>query len=219
MAAYEIEVYKELLEIVPEEDEETRSKIANKLDEILAYVTEEKKEEQDEKKGILFFLQGDEESLFEEDLDLNSNGKGIPSQYFSELKNQLISIKDRSERTLIASQPVNPGLKAIKKEGVRYTTGSRTKVFFIPVGKKDAIIVGTSFLSGKDVLKDQDKRIKKYQEIIALLRKRLEDPATYEEEQEIGRKKTSKILATLSPKELDEMFAEETTEEQTQKVR
>ena len=221
-AAYEIQVYKELLEAVPETDEETYAKVCRKLEEILSCIKPKEIETpKEEEEGHLFFVMASkDESLFEEDLSLDSSGKGIASKYFNEIKNQLLSIEGRSERKLVAEQPVNPGLKSIKKQGVRYTTsGNRTKVFFIPFGKKDAIIVGTSFLAGKDILRDQDKKVKKYQSQIEELKKRLEDPATYEEEKQKAAIIRDKVMQSLSGKELDEMFAERAHPEESKKVK
>ena len=214
-AAYEISVYKELLEAVPKEDTETYAKICTKLQEILDVIGVEKepvpKEETEE--GKLFFVMDGDTSTIESDIGVG--GKGLASTYYGEIKSQLLSIANRHDRRIGAAQPVNPGLKALKKQGVRFTTGVRTKVFFIPVGLKDAIIVGTSFLTGKDVSKDQEKRVKKYQTQIETLKEQLSSPDTYEEEVKKASVVQSRIMSTLNNKELDEMLQSAAEQEET----
>ena len=204
-AAYEISVYKELLEAVPEEDRDTLAKICTKLQEILDCVGIQKEiPSTEEEEGQLFFVMDGGTSTIESDIGIG--GKGLAATYYGEIKNQLQSIKHRHERKIGAAQPVNPGLKAIKKEGVKFTTGVRTKVFFIPVGLKDSIIVGTSFLTGKDVSKEQEKRIKKYQEQIESLKRQLSSPDTYEEESKKASVVRDRIMSILSNKDLDDML-------------
>ena len=210
-ASYEIQIIRELLEVVSEEDKTTRSKLATRLEEILRCVkeiTKPKEEVQEASNGTLFYLiKDDGTSTLEEDLALETDNRGIPPQQYGEINNQLKAIKDRSERTLPAAQPVNPSFKAIKKLGIRYTNNvSRTKVFFIPVGKKDAIVVGAGFLTGKDVMKDQDLRAKKYSSKIEELKERLSREETYEEEKQKSSIISQRIFSVIDNNELEEML-------------
>ncbi len=216
-AAYEIAVYIDLLESVPEEDHATISKVCKKLEEIITSVDLARKKEpvpvESEEGNLFFIMKDDDTSTLEE--DLGSDSKGISNVYYSEIKNQLAAIEERSTRRLAAAQPVNPGFKAIKKEGVKYTTGTRTKIFFIPFGKKDSIIVGLSFIKGKDTNKEQENRVKKYQKQIEELKDRLLDPETYMEERIKATRQRNKIIRLLnSNRELNTMLEEEEEKEE-----
>ena len=159
-------------------------------------------------------MEDDDTTTLEEDIH---NGR-LSQNYFNEIKNQLSAIEDRSIRSIYAAQPVNPGFKAIKKEGVKYTTGTRTKVFFIPIGKKDSIIVGVSFITGKDTNKEQDNRIKKFASQIQELKGRLIDPETYVEEKMKATGQRNRIMSLLTAnKELEEMVMVEENEGETSK--
>ena len=214
-AAYEIEVYKELLEAVPEEDEELQDKICTKIIEIMGClqlnVTKEPEENIDE--GNLFFVVDDEYSVLENNLGLGKNGKGMSSAYYGEVLSQLQAIEERSTRKVYSAQPVNPAYKTIRKEGVRYTTGTRTKVFYIPVGKKDSIIVGVSFLNGKDVNKDQERSVSYHQDQIEELKSRLIDPETYMDEKIKATTIRNRIMKRLKNKDLDDMLNDNSQEE------
>ena len=184
-AAYEIQIMRELLECVPAEDKETRSKVATRLKNILSQVKEtvHEEEKQEIPTGNLFYLVDENgKTTLEEDIEPESNNKGISATYYKEIENQLKAIQNRGKITLISSTPINTGFKAVKKQGVRYTNASRTRVFYIPVGKEDAIIVGANFITGKDSMKEQDLRVRKYADQIELLKERISYPETYEEE-------------------------------------
>lgn len=218
-AAYEIAVYKDLLDAVPEEDQETAAKVCRKLEEILTSyekaIEKDTVEKKEVEEGNLFFLMADETTTtLEEDIHTGR----LSQNYFNEIKNQLSAIEERSTRNIYATQPVNPGFKALKKEGVKYTTGTRTKVFFIPIGKKDSIIVGVSFITGKDTNKEQDNRIKKFATQIQELRGRLMDPETYVEDKMKATGQRNRIMSLLTTnKELEEMVMVEENEGETSK--
>ncbi len=214
-AAYEIQVMRELMECISEEDKETSGKLVNRMKTILENVretihTEERKEE---KGGTIFYLTNEEGmSTLEEDLEPDRKNKGISTSYYKEIEGQIRAIQNRSEKTLVAAQPVNPGFKAIKKQGVRYTNSSRTKVFFIPVGKEDAIIVGASFITGKDTIKDQETKVKRYTPQIEMLKERLANPETYQEEVSKARSITDRLFKN---RELDFMLQNVEKQEET----
>ena len=214
-AAYEIQVMRDLMECISEEDKETYGKLANRMKTILENVKEtiHTEERQEEKGGNIFYLTNDEGvSTLEEDLEPDHKSKGISASYYKEIESQIRAIQNRSEKTLVAAQPVNPGFKAIKKQGVRYTNSSRTKVFFIPVGKEDAIIVGASFITGKDTIKDQETKVKRYTPQIEMLKERLANPETYQEEVSKARSITDHLFRN---RELDFMLQEEQKQEET----
>lgn len=217
-SAYEIETYKELLEVVDEDDYSTRAKICTKLQEIMESLNLTKGNDgiDDVVEGNLFFIMKDDGySTLEEDLQIDHQSKGISPAYYTEVRNQLQAIEDRGDGNLISAQPGTPGLKYLKKEGVRHTTGTRTKVYFIPVGKKDAIVVGMSQLSGRgDINREQDQKVRYYQKQIKALKDKLYDPDSYMEEKIAATKVRNRIMSQLNRKELDDMFEEETEDEE-----
>lgn len=221
-AAYELQVIKELLDVVEEDEVELYSKISKRIEEILECIDEYTKDETiktPDEGNVFFLMKTNDESQIEYDLGLVNRTKGISPQYYSEIKNQIDSIANRAERKLISAQPVNPSYKYIRKQGVRYTTGARTKVFFIPVGKKDAIIIGASFLTGKDILKEQDMKIKRHYSQIEALKERLTDSDSYLRESENGRTVKERIIDALTSKELDEMLEEDPPEDAEKKTK
>ena len=204
-AAYEIAIYKDLLEAVPEEDLETRGKVCIKLKEILDCLgISKKKPNPAEVRGVghLFFLMEDDSTT-----SLESDIEGVTA-FDSELRNQLLSIEDRSKRKPNVVQPSNDGFKMLKKYGVRYSNGSKTRIYFIPVGKRDAIIVGSSFVSKKDNFKGQDNRLKRLQEQLDSLKMRLSSPDSYDEELQRATLIRDRIMSQLNHKELEEMFSD-----------
>ena len=81
-----------------------------------------------------------------------------------DLMEALNAIRNRSETTTQFSLPAQEGDNYLKKNGVQVTSTSRVKVLYIPVGKKDAIIVGVVFSYGKQFqLRDHDDRVRRYQ--------------------------------------------------------
>lgn len=207
--AYEIAIYKDLLDAVPVDDLETRGKVCMKLKEIIDCLGISKKDSEPSMvrgAGHLFFLmENDTLTSFESDVGV---GAKSTSSFDGDFKNQLLSIEDRSHRKINAIPPVNDGFKMLKKYGVRSTKGTKTKVFFIPVGKSDAIIVGSSLLSKKDTFSNQDNRLKRLQEQLDTLKMRLASPDTYEEEVERAIGIRDRIMSQLSHDELDEMFSD-----------
>ena len=230
-ATFEIGIIKELLEMLEEKDllsKENLSKITRRIENILRAVNEtlyakrrekEKEVEAEEEKGHIFFLMGEEGiSLLEEDINMDSSKKKISSSYYSEIKHQLDAIENRRETSLYSAQPVNDSLKYIKKHGVRYTTGLRTKIFFIPVGKEDAIITGATFIKGTDAyLKQQDSRIKIEEEKIEALKESLQEESSNKEAQIIAKTVKERLERSLAPrKTMKEELLEDMLEEITQ---
>ena len=213
--AYELQILKELLDVV-EEGSIEYSKISRRVQEILECAQEATMEEQEEiKEGNLFFLGEDGKvSLIESDMGLDK-ARGMSDQYIKDVLNQLSAISARKDGLLRAEQPSNPSYKNIKKLRVHYTNGNRTRVFFIPVGKSDAIIVGTSVVDGKDNLKSQDTRLKRYIPLIEELKERLQQEDTYREELNKAQAIQRRMNDASGDKELAEMFEESDVQEET----
>lgn len=97
-------------------------------------------------KGHLFFIDitgnVSDNSLFVEDVNFGSK-KGIPKQYYPGLVSSLKNIENRYElddhykHGKYVSEPI------LKEFRVRFKDSNRTRVVYIPVGEKDAIILGT----------------------------------------------------------------------------
>ena len=209
-AAYEIQVYRELLKDLPKEEKEIYAKVCMKIKEIfdcLKKTTRKTPKETKSDKHIFFITLDDNQSTLEEDLELGKENKGISSAFYGDINNQLSSIENRSEQRLLSSQSTNPGLKTMRKLGVRYTKGVKTRVFFIPVGKKDAIIIGASCFSEKDGIITGEQKIKKYQDAIIELKKRLEDPDTYQEEANKSKIIKQRIEKAITKVEVSEMIS------------
>ena len=214
-AAYEILVLRELLEVVSKEDIRTRSILAHKMKEILDCVKEIQStiEVPKEEQGTLYFLMEGDTSVLENDLGFGSNSGMVSNAQYSEVKNQIHLIQNRSEINMVGAQPVNASFKAMKKQGIRYTSSARTKVYFIPIGKKDSIVVGASLTTGRDVMRDQDQRIRRYAEEIAALKERINNPETQEEERQKSEKALQRILLG---RDLQSMFTDSVGEEPIQ---
>ena len=173
-ATFEIKVILDLLDSLDSECLEYKDiikKVSKRIADILECVATIEKEtgkepvEETEEKGKLFYLmRNDKKSMFEDDVRLEDLNKGISPEYYDDLMEALNAIRNRSETTTQFSLPAQEGDNYLKKNGVQVTSTSRVKVLYIPVGKKDAIIVGVVFSYGKQFqLRDHDDRVRRYQ--------------------------------------------------------
>ena len=228
-ATYELEILLGFIEVLGNNKEELslKGKVCKRMEDVLRCIEliknmpkeEPEPTETKEVRGNIFFLMKNEgKSFVEEDLRTESQSKGIPSVFYSEIMHQLDAIKSRSTTTLVATMPLNPALKAIKKQGMKYTTGTRTRVFFIPVGRKDAIITGIGYINGKEThLVDQDTRAKNYEQEIRKLKGKLVIKESYQEELEKSKVVQSRLEDILNPTE-KEPTKEEILEEMLKEV-
>ena len=228
-ATYELEILLGFIEVLGNNKEELslKGKVCKRMEDVLRCIEliknmpkeEPEPTETKEVRGNIFFLMKNEgKSFVEEDLRTESQSKGIPSVFYSEIMHQLDAIKSRSTTTLVATMPLNPALKAIKKQGMKYTTGTRTRVFFIPIGRKDAIITGIGYINGKEThLVDQDTRAKNYEQEIRKLKGKLVIKESYQEELEKSKVVQSRLEDILNPTE-KEPTKEEILEEMLKEV-
>ena len=120
-------------------------------------------------------MRNDKKSMFEDDVRPEDLNKGISPEYYDDLMEILNAIRNRSETTTQFSLPAQEGDNYLKKNGVQVTSTSRVKVLYIPVGKKDAIIVGVVFSYGKQFqLRDHDDRVRRYQAELNRLKTNIE---------------------------------------------
>ena len=184
-ATFEIKVILDLLDSLDSECLEYKDiikKVSKRIADILECVATIEKEtgkepvEETEEKGKLFYLmRNDKKSMFEDDVRLEDLNKGISPEYYDDLMEALNAIRNRSETTTQFSLPAQEGDNYLKKNGVQVTSTSRVKVLYIPVGKKDAIIVGVVFSYGKQFqLRDHDDRVRRYQAELNRLKTNIE---------------------------------------------
>lgn len=184
-ATFEIKVILDLLDSLDSECLEYKDiikKVSKRIADILECVATIEKEtgrtpvEETEEKGKLFYLmRNDKKSMFEDDVRPEDLNKGISPEYYDDLMEILNAIRNRSETTTQFSLPAQEGDNYLKKNGVQVTSTSRVKVLYIPVGKKDAIIVGVVFSYGKQFqLRDHDDRVRRYQAELNRLKTNIE---------------------------------------------
>lgn len=173
-AAYEIQVLIGLLDSLNKESDEYKQMIKNaskRISDILECVkefenTDTKEPEEDTSEGTLYYLmRNDNKAIIENDIRPDDMNKGISPEYYDEILYALNEIRNRSDSNLHLSIAPGDNYRYMRKNGVQLTyTGSRVQVLYIPVNKKDAIIVGVIFSEGKrSSYRDQEDRIRRYQ--------------------------------------------------------
>ena len=186
-ATYEIKIILDLLDSLDSECLEYKDvikKVSKRIADILDSVRiienergiEKQPVEENDGPGRLFYLmRNDRKSMLEADVRPEDINKGISPEYYDDLMEALSSIRNRSTATQQFSIPAQEGDNYLKKNGVQVTNTSRVKVLYIPINKKDAIIVGVGFSDGKQFpLRDQDDRLRRYQEALNILRSNIE---------------------------------------------
>ena len=226
---YEISVLKKL-ETNPLINEENRdeviSKISRRIEEILDSYKEVvgnneiTVEDNKNDNGNLFLLMHDDISFLEEDINVDSNNKGISKEFYSDIIDLLKSIQNRNNQKIITATS-SFDFKDLKKYNVLFNSNGRVKVFFIPIGLNDAIIIGCELVThGNDHLRRQDSRVKNYSNQIDKLIELLKDNDKYEELEIISMESIKDILKRLNSKNiensnLEDMFTEENTENES----
>ena len=194
-AIYEISILKRLYENT-EMDEDTfktiKSKLSRRMEEILSSlkeIIEVKEEVNDTKKtiGNLFLLMHGRKSFLEEDTDVSN---------YPEVLDILKQLQDRANNKMQTTSG-NYILKEFKKYGVLFNTKGKVKVFFIPVGRSDSIVIGEEIADNEHYEKIVN-RIKKNKKKIEQLKEDLSDSKTYEEMEIESIKRVKKLFDKLS---------------------
>ena len=194
-AIYEISILKRLYENT-EMDEDSfktiKSKLSRRMEEILSSlkeIIEVKEEVNDTKKtiGNLFLLMHGRKSFLEEDTDVSN---------YPEVLDILKQLQDRANNKMQTTSG-NYILKEFKKYGVLFNTKGKVKVFFIPVGRSDSIVIGEEIADNEHYEKIVN-RIKKNKKKIEQLKEDLSDSKTYEEMEIESIKRVKELFDKLS---------------------
>ncbi len=171
-AAYEANYFLNLiqsLDIDTEEDYEFASRACTRLQEIMdsyeVVAKDTKKdfihptETSEEEKGNLFFLMKNEErSFFEDDIQLGKDSKGISKAYYDGILNTLNQLEEQGPGKTNCARD---SWKYLRSLGVKYKEGNRIGIFYVQTGKQDMIILGISFIYGReDNFREADMRVK-----------------------------------------------------------
>lgn len=224
-ATYEIKVLLNLFNSIDKNSPEyvdILNKLSKRLREIFECIDELSKDKdiettlkEDDTGNLFYLMRNDSKSMFEDDVKPDDNSKGISGDYYEELEFILDAIKNRETSQIQVSKPTGEHYKNLRKCGALVTTTSRIQVLFIPVGKKDSIILGVVFSYGKQfTLKDQDIRARKYMKDILELKNKLTKEDEYNVELEKAditdkRIRTSldnEIAVSRDSEDLDEML-------------
>jgi len=177
--------------------------------------------------GHLFFINSDcqisDDNLFTEDVNFGSK-KGIPKQYYTGLLSALKGVKERAalndnyKHGKYVSEPVLKDLR------VRFRDANRTRVVYIPVGEKDAIILGARCRgyveSSQHDFSNRAKKMRKdlnsLIDIICAKGSDYDELVAYNEKVEqnifnalIPQKNKVKTIENISDNELEEMMSNE----------
>jgi hypothetical protein len=168
-ATYEISVIINILKDLDEEDMVTLdiinkaskriNEVFNSLDEVLI---KDKKEDTDTSNlsgNIFFLMKNNEKSFIEDDINFDSQDKGINKKYYDDIINLIKQLEDRDNKTFNSLAVSGEKFRNLKKFHTRFISSNRIRLFYIPVGGKDSIITGVSFLKDKeDSQREQDNR-------------------------------------------------------------
>lgn len=242
LVAYELGLILRVIDSVSKED---YGKVMSRIKELFdtydnVYINDYIKvgEMPKEDTGHLFFIDSDcnisEENLFVEDVNFGSK-KGIPKQYYPGLLSALKGIKERNTRDENYKQGKYVSEPILKELRVRFRDSNRTRVIYIPVGEKDAIILGARCRgyveSNQHEFSNRAKKMhKKLSLLIDLINERGED---YEQlvrannivEEEMYDalipKNSGRLPVELTDRDLEMMLEiiEEELEEESNKVR
>lgn len=173
------------------------------------------KETPSENEGNIFFLmKNPEKSFFEEDMKFERGSKGISKSFYKEIEDNMEQLKNIPTKTNFNS--IKGSWKNLRSMGVRYKEGFRTSIFYIPYNQRDIIIIGAGFINGKDTsFKNQDYRVKNYENRISELMEKLNNESTRQEEIEKSKKireRIQKITKNNHP-ELDDMLDKRSEED------
>ena len=219
-ATYEIKVLLNLFNSIDKDSEEYMDllkKVSKRLKDIFDCIDELSKDKdtgpdtvEDESGNLFYLMRNDNKSMLEDDVKPDDNSKGISTDYYEELEFILDAIKNRETSQIQVSTPTGEHYKNLRKCGALVTTTSRVQVLFIPVGKKDAIILGVVFSYGKQfTLKDQDMRARKYMKNILELKNKLSKEDEYNSELETANITDKRIRASLDNGMTDSSDVEE----------
>ena len=220
-AAYEMNYFLNLLrslDIDTEEDYLLASRICIRLQEIeesYQEVTKNTKKDfipEVEKDPEIFFLpKNPAKTFFEEDIQLDSDNKGISKTYYGGIEDSL----EQLESTGPEKMNVTRGTwKNLKNLGVKYKEGNRTGIFYVPTGEKDMIVIGVGFINGReDNFKEADDRVRLNEAKI----QQMKEDLTHKEERLIYQRQASAIRKQLKhaykkKEELDRMLSKEPEE-------
>ena len=230
-ATYEIKILIDLLDSLDRECLEFKDiikRVSKRIADILDSVRtienergiEKPKVEENNRPGRLYYLmRNDRKSMLEADVRPEDINKGISPEYYDDLMEALSSIRNRSTATQQFSIPAQEGDNYLKKNGVQVTNTSRVKVLYIPINKKDSIIVGVGFSDGKQFpLRDQDDRLRRYQSVLNKLRSDIESGNVEREiaiSEETDRRIKKALKTPTKKSSLRAMFEEDDEDDKT----
>ncbi len=189
-AAYECNYFIHLYESIhidTDEDFVLASKICKRIQEVLdSYYVATKDTERDfipegeqslGKYNVFFLKKNNLKTFFEDDIQLGNDNKGIPKAYYDGIENSLSQLETNGADKVSS---ILGSWKSLQDLGVKYKSGNRTGVFYIPVGEKDMIILGVGFINGRENnfreadmrVKLNEKRIQKMMEELSIEEKR-----------------------------------------------
>ena len=208
-AAYEIQVLLGLMDSLEKDSEEYKEIIclaSRRISDILECVEELKdkvvdtpKEEPKNEGKLYYLMRNDNKSMFEDDIRPDDLSKGISSEYYKDILEVLDEIRKRSNNEGQISVTPGYNYNYLRKNNIQITnTSGRIQILFIPINKKDSIIVGIMFTSGKRTeYKDQDDRIRRYQQQLDELKNDVINEK--EETKKMAKKTDERIKDSLSP--------------------
>ena len=186
-SAYEIQVLINLIDSLDQETDEYKQMLKNaskRILDILECVKEIEftavkppKSEENTEGSLYYLMRNDNKSIIENDIRPDEVNKGISLEYYEDILSALNEIRNRSDNDFHISIAPGDNYRYMRKNGVQITyTGSRVQILYIPINKRDAIIVGAIFSDGKrGTYREQDDRIRRYQGRIDDLRMEIDE--------------------------------------------
>lgn len=167
-ATYEIKLILDMLENLEsfdKLDEQTLRKASKRISEILESLQEVKKYQSEKlTQGNLIYLMNNKtnKSFFEENLNLEDNKKGINSYYYKEINEALQSLENRGVVSTNSRKVGTYFTKNLELTGVRVLLGENIRIYYIPVGNNDTLLLGVRVKDSNDnFLKELDEIVAK----------------------------------------------------------
>lgn len=167
-ATYEIKLILDMLENLEsfdKLDEQTLRKASKRISEILESLQEVKKYQSERlTQGNLIYLMNNKtnKSFFEENLNLEDNKKGINSYYYKEINEALQSLENRGVVSTNSRKVGTYFTKNLELTGVRVLLGENIRIYYIPVGNNDTLLLGVRVKDSNDnFLKELDEIVAK----------------------------------------------------------
>ncbi len=208
-AAYELEIILNLISYMDPYDENNKeilSKVSKRIEDILRCVDLCIREEGIEMKnnqeiGRLFFIKDGKATVIEKQIKSATKNNKRKNNILKDVKYQLTIIKNRINKELISARIMDE-----EELEIRFIASVFSKVFYIPIGEKDAIIIGTSVQKTKDEAWQEQKNIiqSKKEEIRNMINS-LENPIEYESESKKSEIITNRIMKQLEEYQNDRM--------------